>query len=191
MRTGLNIPSMWCDGQESVGWNEASFKVPDERAFQPRGQPVSNSNSDLGHCLFSTLPVTRIVSGVPRWGGSRAVRMQGPRGYRHQTGWLSGRSVTSGTQVCMATRLVEAHSRELRRRLTELTPCPLLHPCLHPPQPHACRSGPCTRTSTGAGLRWRCRMIRVASSATTSTSPPWRSAWPGGMPRSVAKTIPT
>ncbi len=46
---------------ESVGYNEASFKVPDERAFQPQGQAVSTTNADTNHSLFSTLPLHAMV----------------------------------------------------------------------------------------------------------------------------------
>jgi pyrrolidone-carboxylate peptidase len=48
--------------QESVGYNDASFEFADERGFEPRGQPVSGTNTDTAHTIFTSLPLNRIVS---------------------------------------------------------------------------------------------------------------------------------
>jgi len=46
---------------ENVGYNEASFDFPDERAFQPWSEAVSPTNPDTSFSLFSTLPLHAIT----------------------------------------------------------------------------------------------------------------------------------
>ncbi|KAM3572718.1 hypothetical protein VYU27_005297 [Nannochloropsis oceanica] len=56
---------------ESVGYNEASFDFPDERAFQPWKAAVSHANPDTSFSLFSTLPLHTIA---------RALHAESPSG---------------------------------------------------------------------------------------------------------------
>lgn len=48
--------------QESMGYNEASFKLPDQRSYQPQKLPVSSSNEDIAHSIHTSMPVGKIVS---------------------------------------------------------------------------------------------------------------------------------
>jgi pyroglutamyl-peptidase len=49
---------------ERVGHNEASFEMPDERAFQPQGKAVSRTNPDTSFSLFSTMPLPAILQSL-------------------------------------------------------------------------------------------------------------------------------
>lgn len=45
---------------ERTGWNECSFRVPDERGWQPEKQPIIPSNGTIEHSLRTSLPLERI-----------------------------------------------------------------------------------------------------------------------------------
>ncbi len=87
---------------ESVGYNEASFDFPDERAFQPWKAAVSHANPDTSFSLFSTLPLHAIT---------RALHAEGPsgRGYTREEVSISS---NPGRFVC---NYLYFHSLEMCR----------------------------------------------------------------------------
>eukprot|EP00211_Chloroparvula_japonica_P015845 CAMPEP_0119135812 /NCGR_PEP_ID=MMETSP1310-20130426/20116_1 /TAXON_ID=464262 /ORGANISM="Genus nov. species nov., Strain RCC2339" /LENGTH=209 /DNA_ID=CAMNT_0007126749 /DNA_START=66 /DNA_END=692 /DNA_ORIENTATION=+ len=48
---------------EEVGWNEADFRCPDERGFQPEKQPIWDGR-DCSHSLRTSLPLGEILESL-------------------------------------------------------------------------------------------------------------------------------
>lgn len=47
---------------EACSYNEADFRVPDQRNYQPTKLAILDENQDLNYCLQTVLPVDSIVS---------------------------------------------------------------------------------------------------------------------------------
>jgi pyrrolidone-carboxylate peptidase len=47
---------------ERTGWNDCSFRVPDERGWMPEKQPIVPRNGTIEQCYTSQLPLEKIQS---------------------------------------------------------------------------------------------------------------------------------
>ncbi|CAM9746764.1 unnamed protein product [Ectocarpus sp. 6 AP-2014] len=56
---------------ETRGFNEATFRVPDEQGYRPSFAPVEQDNPFTGHCRVTTVPVTDVLARLERSGWGR------------------------------------------------------------------------------------------------------------------------
>ncbi|CAM9717353.1 unnamed protein product [Pylaiella littoralis] len=53
---------------ETHGFNEATFRVPDEKGYCPSFTPVEKDNPDTGHCRVTTIPVVNVLERLEAMG---------------------------------------------------------------------------------------------------------------------------
>lgn len=111
---------------ETRGYNEATFRVPDEGGYRPTRRPVDESDPDTSRVLSTTLPIAQIMErlGARGWGGEQ-VRV----------------STSAGRFVCnfvlyTSLNLCEAASRTPPREVTGLGD--EASPCVRLPAPRYC-----------------------------------------------------
>ncbi|CAM9190783.1 unnamed protein product [Ectocarpus sp. 8 AP-2014] len=56
---------------ETRGFNEATFRVPDEQGYRPSFAPVEQDNPFTGHCRITTVPVADVLARLERSGWGR------------------------------------------------------------------------------------------------------------------------
>ncbi|CAM9484278.1 unnamed protein product [Ectocarpus sp. 4 AP-2014] len=56
---------------ETRGFNEATFRVPDEQGYRPSFVPVEQDNPFTGHCRVTTVPVADVLARLERSGWGR------------------------------------------------------------------------------------------------------------------------